>query len=68
MTGYTRKNPGLEVHGCDRLVAHGPHEWPAPQTSPPPSGSAVPVLKGFVEVWCEGIKAHPDTMIGQSRG
>lgn len=53
MTDYTTKNPGLEVHNCDRLQAHGPHEWD---------------FGDHLMVWCEGLRAHPATMIGGRRG
>lgn len=52
MTGYTKTNPGLPPMPCMSEEAHGPHrhnDWPNDPR----------------EYWCDGIRAHVNTMIGQ---
>lgn len=54
MTRYTLQNPGLPEMPCRSEEAHGPHrhtDWPNDPR----------------EYWCEGIRAHRTTMIGQRR-
>lgn len=46
---------------CDKRVAHGPHPvWVRDTVSPDPKAMRV-------ERDCQGVKAHPDTMIGRTK-
>lgn len=62
--GRTPTNPGHIVRPCRKVrgpeaaqEAHGPHPWRVHHmASDPPQ---------FTTYWCEGLRAHPNVMIGK---